>query len=214
MADTNSTQQAQEAMNKTEQETIVSYKGFGANWKCRDFQFAVGETYTHEGEVKGCGSGFHACEHPLNVFAYYPPAGSKFALVEQSGDLSRHGEDTKVASRSITIKAEIDIPGLVRAAIEYVSSRCTPIDPKSPSSATGYQGAASATGDQGVALSAGYDGRALAAEGCAIFLVNRDNNYNIRHVFASKVGENGIKPNVWYSLDDEGKAFEADGGDE
>src|SRR5882672_8377556 len=104
--------------------TIVTYKGFESDWKCRDMQYAVGESYEHKGEAVACQSGFHACEHPLNVFDYYSPAGSKFAVVEQSGTLSRHDGDTKVASSKIKIKAEISFDGLVLAAIEYVSSRC------------------------------------------------------------------------------------------
>ena len=121
----------------SDQQTIVSYKGFGLDWKCRDFQFEVGQTYTHEGPVAACYGGFHACEHPLNVFDYYSPATSRFAQVEQSGDLSRHDGDTKVASRNIKIVAELSIAGLVKAAVEYVSSRCTPVDPASPASSTG-----------------------------------------------------------------------------
>ena len=153
-------------------ETVTSYKGFDAKWKCRGFQYAVGETYRHEGEVAACNAGFHACEHPLNVFSYYPPAGSRFAIVEQSGDLSRHSDDTKIASRSITIKAEIDLPGLIRAAIEYTFKRANPVDPDSPASATGDWGAASATGRYGAASATGrygvavsaYNGRAMAGE--------------------------------------------------
>jgi len=197
-------------MEQVEQEAqvITTYKGFDSNWQCRGFQYEVGKTYTHDGEVMACGSGFHACEHPLNVFEYYPPSGSKFAIVEQSGDLSRHGDDSKVASRRITIKAELSIAGLVSAAIEYVTSRCEPINPESPASATGYQGAASATGPKSVALSAGYEGRAMGIDGGAIFLVRRDTSDNIKHVFASLVGQNGIKPNACYSLGDDGQPVE------
>ncbi len=211
---------------------IVSYKGFNGDWKCRDFQYEVGGTYHHDGEVKACNSGFHACEYPLDVFNYYSPAGSKFAMVEQSGDLSRHGDDSKVASKTISIKLEIDIPFLVKAAIEYTTSRCLPIDPSSSASATGYQGAASATGDQGAASATGYQGaasatgdqgaasatgdqgvacglgylsKAMAIESGAIVLVHRNDDYEIVHIRASKVGENGIEPNTWYSLDENGE---------
>jgi hypothetical protein len=220
------------------EEAITSYKGFSDKLECRGFPFKVGETYRHDGPVKACESGFHACEYPLDVFGYYQPAGNRFAVVEQSGDLSRHSDDSKVASKSISIKAEISIAGLVKAAIEYTTSRCKPVDPESPASATGYQGAASATGYQGaasatgvrgaasatgyqgaasatgkasVAISTGWSGRAQAAEGCAIVLAHRDDDGNIVHIRASKVGDNGIKPGVWYELDSYGQFVEADG---
>ena len=299
------------------QTTITAYKGFDSDWKCRGFQYEVGKTYEHMGEVKACQSGFHACEHPLDVFGYYPPAGSRFALVEQSGitDKGRDG-DSKIASRTISIKAEIDIPYLVKAAIDFTKSKCLPIDPSSPASATGdrgaasatgergaasatggygaasatgykgaasatgykgaasatgdygvasatgYRGAASATGEQGaasatggygatsatgykgaasatgdygvasatgykgaasatgdygvasatgeasVAISTGYGGKTMARNTGAIVLVSRDASGNIKHIRASKVGDNGIKPDTWYELDDEGQFVE------
>ena len=141
-------------------EIITTYKGFDQNMQCRGYQFEIGKTYEHDGEAKACAGGFHACEYPLDVFSYYPPAGSRFAMVEQSGCLSRHGNDSKVASRKITIKAELSIAGLVKAAIEYTTSRCLPVDPDSPASSTGYQGAASSTGDLGAASSTGDQGAA------------------------------------------------------
>ncbi|QJT69884.1 putative ADP-ribosyltransferase [Acinetobacter phage fEg-Aba01] len=121
-----------EAANKAV-ETITSYKGFDKNLQCRGFQYEIGKTFKHKGKVKACGSGFHACEYPLDVFGYYAPGElNRFAVVEQSGDLSRGNDDTKVASKSITIKAEVDIPFLVKAAIEYTTSRCEPIKEDSP----------------------------------------------------------------------------------
>ena len=217
------------------EETVISYKGFDNAWKCRDFQYKVGKTFTHDGSVNACESGFHACEYPLDVFEYYPPAGSRFAVVKQYGELSRHDVDSKVASKSISIMAAISISGLVESAIEYTSRHCKPIDPESPASATGdhgaasatgTQGAASATGDQGAASAAGYKGAASAtgkasvaaatglngsakgASGCAIVLVRRDVDGTIIHIRASKVGENGVKPGVWYSLDENGEFME------
>ena len=156
-------------------QTITSFKGFDKNLQCRGFQYEIGKTYHHEGAVKACGSGFHACEYPLDVFGYYAPGESRFATVEQSGDLSREDDgDSKVSSRSITVKAEIDIPFLVKASIEYTTSKCEPVDNKSPafsdkdrgqavatgdqsaSSATGNWSASSATGDQSASSATGY----------------------------------------------------------
>jgi len=58
-------------------------------------------------------------------------------------------------------------------------------------------------------MASGYQGKAKACEGSAIVLVNRDDEYNIRHIRASMVGENGIKPGVYYVLDDNGNFVEA-----
>ena len=170
-------------------EKIKSFKGFDKNWKCRDFQYKVGETYTHDGAVKACESGFHACEYPLDVFGYYPPASSKFAEVEQSGEVGRDGGDSKIASKSISISAEISIAGLVKAAIGYTTSRCGPINPESPASATGYQGAASATG---------YSGRVMGSDGNALFAVERDDDYNIISVACGIAGQGNVKADIWY----------------
>ena len=140
----------------------VAYKAFGMDMQCRGYQYEVGKTYTHNSEVKLCESGFHACEYPLDVFSYYPPARSQFAIVEQAGNLDRHGNDSKVASESITVKAKIDIADMVKASIEYTSSRCNPICPDSPASATGCYGAASAKGDYGAASATGCQSAASA----------------------------------------------------
>ncbi|MFW1645362.1 DUF7666 domain-containing protein, partial [Acinetobacter guillouiae] len=153
-------------------QTITSFKGFNKDLQCRGFQYEIGKTYHHEGEVRACGSGFHACEYPLDVFGYYAPGESRFATVEQSGDLSREDDgDSKVSSRSITVKAEIDIPFLVKASVEYTTSKCEPVDKKSPAFsdkdrgqaiATGYKSASSATGDQSASSATGYNSASSA----------------------------------------------------
>ena len=149
-------------------ETIKSYKGFDKDLKCRDYQYEIGGEY-EEAEAKACSKGFHACEMPLDVLGYYPPGdGSRYCEVEQSGDISKSGDDSKVASTKIKIGAEIGIPGLVKAQIEWVKktigydeaikkAKDSPDD-----HATGYQGAASATGDQGAASATGTRGAASA----------------------------------------------------
>jgi hypothetical protein len=98
------------------------------------------------------------------------------------------------------------------------SSASSATGDRSASSATGYRSASSATGDRSassvkgknaVAMNIGIFGRAMADEFGAIVLCNHDDDYNIRHIRASKVGENGVKAGVWYVLDDAGEFQEA-----
>ena len=145
----------------------MNYKGMDQNMQCRGFQYKIGKEYeTDDAEV--CERGFHACEYPLDVFNYYPPAGSRFFEVEQSGKLSKSDEDSKVASTKIKIGAEISIAGLVKAAVEYTKERATEVSgghatgTLGAASATGTLGAASATGDLGAASATGYQGAASA----------------------------------------------------
>ena len=146
----------------------MNYKGMDKDMRCRGFQYEVGKEYETD-KAEACECGFHACEYPLDVFNYYPPSGSRFFEVEQSGELSRSSDDDgKVASTKIKIGAEISISGLVKAAIEYTRER--PVKEEGASangnqgaaSATGYQGAASATGNLGAASATGYQGAASA----------------------------------------------------
>jgi hypothetical protein len=184
---------------------LKSYKGFNADMSCRGLKFALGGEYTHDGDVKACSAGFHACEYPLDVLQYYPPATSVYAEVEQDGEISKHGDDSKVASNILRVKASISLSGLIKAAIDYTFARSTPEGEKATgyrgaASATGYSGAASATGDRGAALATGYRGKVKGALGCALLLVERDESWNIIATAGAVVGKKGIKPDVWYTL--------------
>lgn len=149
---------------------LVCIKGFDSSLKCRGMQYAVGETVEHDGPVKICESGLHAVEYPLDVFSYYPPAGSRFAVVRAHGEIDRKsdGEDTKIAAARLTIEAEIGVPELVSRAIEWITSRCEIEEGghatgcQGAASATGMLGAASATGDHGAASATGMRGAASA----------------------------------------------------
>ena len=147
---------------------LVSYKGFDARMQCRGMQFAVGETYTHDGEVEVCASGFHACAYPLDVFGYYPPADSRYALVEQFGAVARESSDSKIASRSLTVHGELALADLIAEAHAYTLRGCTAADTRhatgdrSASSATGDRSASSATGDISASSATGYSSASSA----------------------------------------------------
>ncbi|EEK3691839.1 hypothetical protein G9Z29_001868 [Salmonella enterica] len=287
---------------------IVTFKGFNKDLKCRDFQFKIGKTFHHDGKVEACGSGFHACECPFDVFSYYPPAESRYAETISFGVIDREEiGDTKIASASITIKAELTLPQFIQRGIEWIWSKidksleqqimtgnqsaatntgyqsaatntgdrsaatntgdqsaatntgdrsaATNTGDRSAATNTGYQSAATNTGDwsaatntgyqsaatntgdrsaatntgdrsaatntgdrsaaevsgsQSVAASLGIEGKARASEGGAIVLCYRDEDGELIHIRASKVGENGIMPNTWYQLDKDGEFVECE----
>ena len=143
------------------EQKIKAYKAFDKDLSCRGFKYKVGKEYEETGDIKACEKGFHACPYPLDVFGYYAPAGSRFCEVEQSGKID-DSESDKVCSSKIRIGAELDIRGLVKAAVSYVKERCTNeynAEPGKPDM-TGYRGVATA-GNCGVAT-AGYRGVATA----------------------------------------------------
>ncbi|EDY3960644.1 hypothetical protein GT136_003242 [Salmonella enterica] len=296
---------------------IVTFKGFNKDLTCRDFQFAIGETFHHDGKVEACGSGFHACECPFDVFSYYPPAESRYAETISFGVIDREEEgDTKIASASITIKSELTLPQFIQRGIEWIWSKidksleqqimtgnrsaatntgnrsaatntgdwsaatntgyqsaatntgnrsaatntgyqsaatntgnrsaatntgnrsaatntgyrsaatntgnrsaATNTGYRSAATNTGYQSAATNTGDlsaaevsgsQSVAASLGIEGKARASEGGAIVLCYRDEDGELIHIRASKVGENGIMPDIWYQLNEDGEFVECE----
>jgi hypothetical protein len=167
-------------------DTKIAFKGFDKNLQCRGYQFEIGKTFIHEGEVKACASGFHSCENPLDVFSYYAPGDSRFCIVEASGEMSTHSDDSKIASASIHIKAELKIPELVNYGVKWVldnikkdskksahqteelthatntgdRSAATNTGYRSAATNTGYQSAATNTGDRSAATNTGYQSAA------------------------------------------------------
>ena len=100
---------------------MKSYKGFNKDMTCKGFQFKEGETFEHDGEVKLCKSGFHACLNPLECWNHYDILKSEFHEVELDGvSDERDGNRTKVVARKITIGAKMDIKSMVKASVEFV----------------------------------------------------------------------------------------------
>ena len=105
---------------------IIAYKGFDKNLKCRDFQYEVGKEYEMDGDIKCCERGFHACESPLEVFDHYDMLNSRFAEVEQSGEIDKEEDTTKVCSSKIKIKAELNLADIVKLGVEWIKDVTSP----------------------------------------------------------------------------------------
>ena len=214
------------------EQKIKAYKAFDKDLSCRGFKYKVGKEYEETGDIKACEKGFHACPYPLDVFGYYAPAGSRFCEVEQSGKID-DSESDKVCSPKIRIGAELDIRGLVKAAVSYVKERCTNeynAEPGKPAM-TGYRGVATA-GDRGAATagdggaatargkaSTGYNGLSVARGenvqvkgGIGAILViaeERGDTYDIVDWKAVLVDGEVVKADTWYRLEN-GELVEVD----
>ena len=226
-------------------EVITAFKGFDKNLQCRGYQFEIGKTHTHEGEVEACSSGFHSCENPLDVLNYYPLISddgslNRFASVKASGTISRHDEDSKIASASLLVEVELKLPEFISAAVNWIKAACTTEETaasgdysklaasgrssqlaasghysqlaasgdSSKLAASGNSSKLAASGDSSIACSAAIDCTASAGElGCIVLTrwVESEKRYRVSIAY---VGENGIKPNVFYALDDNGEFVE------
>jgi hypothetical protein len=206
---------------------MKGFKGFSKDWKCRDKQYEAGKTF-EEPEAKLCEKGLHFCEHPLDVFEFYPPSNmGKFAEID-ADEVSEERRGDKLVCKKLTVKAELSIKGMIEAAVGFVFDRANWTENRTSNkendgvvakdkfdaaSATGYGGAASATGDGGAASATGdggfasalgIEGRVKAALGNWITLAEWERNNNddwvVKEVKSAKIDGEVLKPDVWYWL--------------
>ena len=86
--------------------SIRGYKVFNPDWTCRDFQYEIGKTYKHDGNIKMCGAGFHFCQKISDCFNYYSfDSNNKVAEVEAIGLVETQGD--KSVTNEIKIIREL-----------------------------------------------------------------------------------------------------------
>ena len=130
---------------------IKSYKGFDKDMQCRGFQYEVGKEYNMDGGIKYCNRGFHACKFPLEVWDYYDMLNSRFAEVEQSGEIDEEEKSTKVCSSHIKIKAELKLADIINIGVEWLKDVTSPskvkTDRKKQIGSSGYYAKIGSSGD-------------------------------------------------------------------
>lgn len=207
---------------------MKAYKGFDENLKCRDFQYEIGKEY-EETNAKLCETGFHACENPIDVFTYYPPANSRYCDVDLKDVTDELSNDSKKCGKRIHINAEIGIKGIVDAFIKFTldhipsgNHASTNTGDWSASINTGYRSAATntgdysaaiVTGDESVAIATGIYGKAKGSIGCYLVIAEwkmTNSEWHIVDVKSTKVDGVKIKADIFYRLVD-GKFVEVEG---
>ena len=206
------------------------FKGFNKDLQCvpggKVFQYEIGKTY-EESSAELCDHGFHACEVPLDVFGYYAPGdGSRYCEVELDGLTDEAREDSKRCGTKLTVGAEIGIPGLVKAHVEYVKehldstkkqqemdgyrsaatntgnySAATNTGNYSAATNTGYRSAAEVAGKDSVAIVTGYKSKAKGTLGCWLVLTERNDKMEIVNMLCVNVDDESAKADTWYMLE-------------
>lgn len=194
---------------------IIAYKGFNKDFKCRDFQYEVGKTYEMDGNIKCCGRGFHACESPMDVFDYYDMLTSRFAEVEQSGEIDKVDNSTKICSSRIKIKAELKLADIINLGVEWLKEITAPSKIKANNSSndgdyaqigsSGDYAKIDSSGRNSVVMCAGFDSKAKAAIGSWITLAEWKEIGDVWKpicVKTEQVDGSRIKADTYYKLID------------
>jgi hypothetical protein len=142
---------------------IVAWKGFSKELSCNGYQFEIGKSYTHEGTVKACASGFHACTNPFDVWSYYPLGDdNRFCRVQLSGKTDTHKGDSKIAAETIFIETEVNLGEMIKAGISHLLAEAKTDD--AIQAASGDYSQLAASGDYSQLAASGHYSR-LAASG-------------------------------------------------
>ena len=143
---------------------MLAYKGTDKNMVCnpdgKSFQFELGKTFVHDGNVIPCQEGFHACENPLDVLMYYPfYDGRRYFEVECNGKTVKHNEYSKLACSEITLNAEIGLFGLIKAGVKFVFEKIKNADQHS----SGEYSTAATSGKYSTAATSGFHSTAATS---------------------------------------------------
>lgn len=170
----------------------------------------MGKEY-EESEAELCSCGFHACEFPLDVFKYYPPADSRYCEVELDATEEKEG-DSKRTGKKIKIGTEIGLDGIIKAGVKFILEKAESCEKgtgdQSAAINTGYRSAAAVFGEESVACSLGEYGKAKGAKGCWLVLAEWKGGHR-KDVRCFYVDGESVKANVLYTLKDV-KLVEAD----
>jgi len=197
-----------------ETKVITGYKATDKDLKCRGKQYAVGETYNHDGDIILCNSGFHFCENPLDVLDFYNLCESEFLAVEAHGDCK--SDDKKTVTNKLKITASIGLPGLIKASVEWITNKTHKTRKKDSSqlAASGDSSQLAASGDSSKLAASGYysiaagigvNNTAKAKKGSWIVLAEWEYNKKLGRwvplcVLSAQVDGENIKEDTYYKV--------------
>lgn len=103
---------------------MKGYKAFEYDMTCRGFQYAIGETYKHEGEIMPCKSGFHFCKSIADCYRFYSMNDAVIICeVEALGEI-KTDDDIKFCTDEIKIISKVNDPRAASNTSESNSGYC------------------------------------------------------------------------------------------
>ena len=118
---------------------MKGYKAFNSDLTCRGFQFEIGKTYEHKGEINPCESGFHFCKNLVDCYKYYAMSDeTRICKVEAVGNI-KTDDDVKYCTDKIVILSEIKNPRLKSNLSDSNSGYCNSGDWNSGDRNSGYR---------------------------------------------------------------------------
>ena len=174
----------------------------------------------------------------MDVFNHYPPADSRFCEVDLNGVTPEIGNDSKRCGTEIKVLAEIGVPGIVKASVDFIMRNIKEGKKESNSGDSsaavnsGYRSAAVNSGDssaavnsgdgsaaivegqESVAISLGIKGKAKGSVGCWLVLAlwKQNDEFDWHRVAVNSFCVDGekVKADTFYTLNDQGELVEAD----
>ena len=84
---------------------VKGFKGFNQDLTCRGFQYEIGKTYEHNGNVELCNTGFHFCRKLQDVHNFYDLKESRICEIKADGNII--DDDKKSVCARISIIREL-----------------------------------------------------------------------------------------------------------
>jgi hypothetical protein len=180
-------------------EVIKGFKGFDKDLRCRDKQYAIGETFT-EDDTKLCEYGMHFCVNPHDIFGYYEAGNNnRFCEVEASDVSDERENDSKRVAKTLFVKAEISVFQICKIAVStfFENFGFKKKIESADCNEAGYNGVAIVSND----------GKVKGGLGCILVARNIEYNYDANRYEVSDwacaiVDNNKIKADTWYHLID------------
>ena len=157
-----------------------------------------------------------ACATGYKWFLEKFPQGAEFAEVYAALQIDKSYDDSDWLADHVF--AELDTKAKVQQTVLISGADKVKIEKsvadgaegattgdRANAATTGYRANAATTGAHAVAASLGFGSKAKASAGGAIVLVHRNYSGELLQIRSSKVGENGVLPDVFYTLSADGE---------